>query len=106
MGQGGFGKTYLGFQKAPDWPKVNEAQVCLEAQVCSYPCPNPNTEVIIKEFIGGTGETEQKMFKDEATKLRQLGEHPQIPSCLGYYEQGGKLFLVQELVVGADWVEG
>merc|ERR1711934_1215123 len=87
IGQGGFGKTFLGFENAEGWPKV-----------------------VIKEFIprhdSADAAKEQAMFRDEAQKLTQLGVHPQIPFCHGYFEERGSLFLTQDFIAGADcWVE-
>lgn len=42
------------------------------------------------------------MFYQEAVRLLQLGEHPQIPRLLAYFEQEKYLYLVQELIDGKD----
>ena len=42
----------------------------------------------------------REIFKQEAVLLEKLGKHPQIPSFLGYFQQNGQLYLVQDLVDG------
>ncbi|MGB3203355.1 MAG: serine/threonine-protein kinase, partial [Crinalium sp.] len=41
-------------------------------------------------------------FNQEAERLFQLGEHPQVPRLLAYFEQDRSLYLVQELIDGHD----
>jgi len=84
LGEGGFGRTYLGYEKAETWPKV-----------------------IIKEFIFKSQDPQAAAaaatgFREEAKKLEQLGAHPQIPTCHGYFEVNEKLFLVLECIDGHD----
>jgi serine/threonine protein kinase len=66
LGEGGFGKTY----EARDTDKMDE------------PC-------VIKQFlpqVQGTGALEKatELFKQEAKRLYDLGEHPQIPRLIAY----------------------
>ncbi|MFN6440359.1 MAG: protein kinase domain-containing protein [Nostoc sp. DedSLP01] len=87
LGSGGFGKTYL----AEDVEKFNE--------VC-----------VIKQFapqIQGTGALQKatELFEQEARRLQQLGEHPQIPTLLAYFEQDNRLYLVQQYIEGQNLLE-
>ncbi|WP_250122533.1 serine/threonine-protein kinase [Chroococcidiopsis sp. CCMEE 29] len=79
---GGFGRTFL----AEDEDKLNE------------PC-------VVKQLtpqLQGTNALQKatQLFQEEARRLQQLGEHPQIPTLYAYFEQDSYLYLVQQLIVG------
>lgn len=87
LGEGGFGKTY----EARDIDKMDE------------PC-------VIKQFvpqIQGTAALEKatELFKQEAKRLYDLGEHPQIPRLIAYFEQDKRLYLVQEFIEGNNLLQ-
>jgi serine/threonine protein kinase len=82
LGQGGFGRTYLA---------VDEDRL--------------NTRCVIKQFspqLQGTKSLEKAMrlFEEEAVRLHELGEHPQIPTLQAYFEHDKRLYLVQQFVEG------
>ncbi|MCF2144917.1 serine/threonine protein kinase [Desmonostoc muscorum LEGE 12446] len=82
--EGGFGRTYL----AEDVHKLNEC-------------------CVVKQFapkLQGTGPLTKavELFKQEASRLQELAEHPQIPTLLAYFEQNGYLFLVQQFIDGQN----
>ena len=82
IGQGGFGRTYLA---------VDEDRL--------------GTRCVIKQFspqVQGTKSLEKavQLFNQEAMRLDELGEHPQIPRLLAYFEQDNYLYLVQQFVEG------
>ncbi|MDZ8241164.1 MAG: serine/threonine-protein kinase [Nostoc sp. ChiQUE01a] len=82
--EGGFGRTYL----AEDVHKLNEC-------------------CVVKQFapkLQGTGPLTKavELFKQEASRLQELAEHPQIPTLLAYFEQSGYLFLVQQFINGQN----
>ncbi|ESA33763.1 wd40 repeat-containing protein [Leptolyngbya sp. Heron Island J] len=81
LGQGGFGKTYL----AEDIDRLN-------------------TRCVIKQFArqasNKTFDKALTLFNQEAVRLNELGEHPQIPSLLAYFEQQGNFYLVQQEIKG------
>ncbi|MFQ4142556.1 serine/threonine-protein kinase [Chlorogloeopsis sp. ULAP02] len=84
LGGGGFGKTYL----AEDIDKLNE-------------------RCVIKQFapqVQGTASLNKatELFEQEARRLQQLGEHPQIPTLLAYFEQDNRLYLVQQFINGQN----
>ncbi|WP_335111229.1 serine/threonine-protein kinase [Nostoc sp.] len=41
-------------------------------------------------------------FQQKAQKLEELGKHPQIPALLGYFQQNGHFYLVQEFIAGTN----
>jgi serine/threonine protein kinase len=82
LGQGGFARTYLA---------VDEDRL-------KTPC-------VIKQFspqIQGTNSLDKaiRLFNQEAVRLHELGEHPQIPTLLAYFEQDKYLYLVQQFIEG------
>ncbi|MCC5657360.1 serine/threonine-protein kinase [Nostoc sp. XA010] len=87
LGEGGFSRTY----EARDVDKRDE------------PC-------VIKQFVPqfeGTAALEKatELFKQEAKRLYDLGEHPQIPRLIAYFEQDKRLYLVQELIQGQNLLQ-
>jgi len=87
LGEGGFSRTY----EARDADKIDE------------PC-------VIKQFVPqvqGTNALEKatELFKQEAKRLYDLGEHPQIPRLIAYFEQDKRLYLVQELIEGQNLLQ-
>ncbi|MDZ8183634.1 MAG: serine/threonine-protein kinase [Nostoc sp. ChiSLP02] len=82
--EGGFGRTYL----AEDVHKLNEC-------------------CVVKQFapkLQGTGPLRKaiELFKQEASRLQELAEHPQIPTLLACFEQNSYLFLVQQFIDGQN----
>ncbi|MEA5571307.1 serine/threonine-protein kinase [Calothrix sp. UHCC 0171] len=84
LGGGGFGKTYL----AEDTDKLDE-------------------KCVIKQFAPQVQETAAlqkatELFEEEAKRLQQLGEHPQIPTLLAYFQEDSRLYLVQQFIDGQN----
>lgn len=82
IGQGGFGKTYL----AIDDDRLG-------------------ARCVIKQFspqVKGTKSLDKavQLFHQEAERLNELGEHPQIPTLLAYFEHEQRLYLVQQFIEG------
>ncbi|MGA9378884.1 MAG: bifunctional serine/threonine-protein kinase/formylglycine-generating enzyme family protein, partial [Phormidium sp.] len=87
IAEGGFGRTY----QAEDIDRLND------------PC-------VIKQFVPqvqGTAALNKaaELFKQEAKRLYELGEHPQIPRLISYFEQGKRLYLVEEFIQGKTLLE-
>ncbi|MBU7583001.1 MAG: serine/threonine protein kinase [Nostoc sp. TH1S01] len=85
--EGGFGRTYL----AEDADKLNEW--CVVKQFA----PKVQEAAAIKKAI--------TLFQEEAQRLQHLGEHPQIPALLAYFEQDNYLFLVQQFIDGQNLLQ-
>ncbi|MFW9264298.1 protein kinase domain-containing protein [Nostoc sp. CALU 546] len=82
--EGGFGRTYL----SEDVDKLNER--CVIKQLAP-------------KFQGTWSQKKaMELFAEEAQRLQDLGEHPQIPTLLAYFEQDGCLYLVQQFVNGEN----
>ena len=85
IGQGGFGKTFLG---------VDEYQ------------PSQPRCVIKKFYYQGAGSQKAaELFEQEAVRLDELGKHPQIPELLAHFEQDKSNYLVQEFIDGQNLAE-
>ncbi|MEM9003185.1 MAG: serine/threonine-protein kinase [Cyanobacteria bacterium P01_F01_bin.86] len=87
IGRGGFGRTYLAF----DSDRLNA------------PC-------VIKQFAPQTQGTKSfnkavTLFNQEAMRLHELGEHPQIPALLAYFEHEHYLYLVQQFIDGKTLIQ-
>ncbi|MEM8545704.1 MAG: serine/threonine-protein kinase [Cyanobacteria bacterium P01_H01_bin.119] len=82
LGRGGFGKTYL-----------------------AQDCDRLNAFSVVKQFAPQSQGTKSfkkavQLFQQEAERLHQLGEHPQIPTLQAYFEYDGFLYLVQQMIEG------
>ncbi|NEO27527.1 MAG: protein kinase [Kamptonema sp. SIO4C4] len=83
IGQGGFGRTFLGVDRHfPTHPRCVIKQLYVQAA---------NPEVRKKAIA---------LFKQEALRLAELGNHPQIPTLQAYFSDRGQFYLVQ------DWIDG
>ncbi len=82
LGGGGFGRTFL----AEDRDKLNE--LCVVKQ-------------LVPQLQGTSAQQKAtQLFEQEAKRLQQLGEHPQIPTLFAYFKENEYLYLVQQLIVG------
>jgi WD40 repeat protein len=83
IGQGGFGRTFLA---------VDEAEPA--KPLC-----------VIKQLLPrdpGVAQQAATLFQQEAERLAELGQHPQIPELLARYELDNAQYLVQEFIDGAN----
>ena len=90
IGGGGFGRTF----QAIDRDCINAP--CVVKQFS----PSLDIQADLAALQKAT-----EMFNQEAVRLLQLGEHPQIPRLLAYFEQDKQLYLVQEFIDGRDLKE-
>ncbi|QSJ18848.1 serine/threonine protein kinase [Nostoc sp. UHCC 0702] len=82
--EGGFGRTYL----SEDTDKLNER--CVIKQLAP-------------KFQGTWSQKKaMDLFAEEAKRLQELGEHPQIPTLLAYFRQDNCLYLVQQFINGQN----
>lgn len=84
IGEGAFGRTFLA---------VDEDRL--------------NSHCAIKQFwphFHEFGELQKatELFKQEARRLHDLGEHPQIPTLFASFEQERHLYLVEEFIEGQN----
>jgi serine/threonine protein kinase len=83
IGQGGFGRTFLAVDEdKPSKPHCVIKQFYPQAQ---------GTSTVQKAV---------ELFNQEAMRLDELGEHPQIPDLLAYFTQEDRQYLVQEFIDG------
>jgi WD40 repeat protein len=85
--EGGFGRTYL----SEDTDKLND--LCVVKQLAP-------------KFQGTWSQKKaMELFSEEAKRLQELGEHPQIPTLLAYFEQDNCLYLVQQFIDGHNLLQ-
>ena len=80
IAQGGFSKTFLA---------VDELK-------------SPALSCVVKQFLVQSQEKNITIFEEDARKLKELGQHPQIPALLDFFELDGFFYLVQEFVDGMN----
>ncbi|MEG3878860.1 serine/threonine-protein kinase [Microcoleus sp. herbarium7] len=84
LGQGGFGATFLAKDiSLPGQPS------CVVKQLR----PSSSSPRVL--------EMARELFKREAKTLGKLGDHPQVPRLLDYFETEQQFYLVQEYVKGS-----
>ncbi|WP_088891938.1 CHASE2 domain-containing protein [Leptolyngbya ohadii] len=96
LGAGGFGQTYLaeilpGKNRAADSDPVDAPPHRLLCVIKQFKPSNTDSHFL---------ETARRLFRNEAEILRRLGEHPQIPTFIDFFEKEGEFFLVQEFIEG------
>lgn len=83
IGCGGFGKTFLAVDEDfPSKPRCVIKQLYLQS----------SSSLVSKKAA--------ELFRQEAVRLDELGQHPQIPTLLAHFEQNRQLYLVQEWIAG------
>ena len=88
IGQGGFGRTFLAVDEyKPSKPRC-----------------------VIKQFypqIQGANNIQKAadLFEQEAMRLDELGQHPQIPELLAHFTQDNRQYLIQEFINGQNLLQ-
>ncbi|HEY9666635.1 MAG TPA: serine/threonine-protein kinase [Coleofasciculaceae cyanobacterium] len=85
IGGGGFGRTFL----TEDTDCMNA--LCVVKQFSPSPQIQTEPEALEKAT---------ELFNQEAVRLFELGEHPQIPKLFAHFKEDKQLYLVQEFVDG------
>jgi serine/threonine-protein kinase len=84
LGQGGFGATFLASDQAlPGEPS------CVIKQLR----PSTTAPQVLQMA--------RELFEREAKTLGRIGNHPQVPRLLDYFEEGKQFYLIQEYISGA-----
>lgn len=85
IGSGGFGTIYT----------ARDITTALGGEyVIKYFSPNYENEKQLSVAL--------RLFRQEANSLQQLGNHPQIPRIVDFFEEENNFFLVQELIEGKN----
>jgi serine/threonine protein kinase len=69
----------------------------------TYLCKNAQGDRFVLKRLNSQASAEPKaieMFKAECDRLRQVGDHPQIPEFYGLLEEEGTLAIAQEYIPG------
>jgi serine/threonine protein kinase len=83
LGEGGFAETYLALDTyLPD----------------DYRCVVKKLKVPTSDDVRQY--TAKRLFGQEAAALHQLGDHPQIPKLLAYFQQEEESYLIEEYIEG------
>lgn len=85
LGSGGFGETYV----AEDTQRPGHPQ-CVVKQLKVV---TDSPKVL---------ELARRLFRAEADALERLGQHPQVPQLLAFFEEGQEFYIVQELIEGCS----
>jgi WD40 repeat protein len=117
IGQGGFGRTYLAVNEfVPEQPRCvikqflprvfhvpsyDQSPLRADGQIADGQIADGQ---IVKETATPTSKAAD-LFVQEAMRLEQLGQHPQIPQLLDHFEQRGSQYLVQEFIDGQNLAE-
>ncbi len=98
LGQGGFGATFLANDEAlPGEPSCVIKQLRPSATA-------PHVLQMAREPSATAPHVLQmarELFEREARTLGQIGNHPQVPRLLDYFEEQEQFYLVQEYISGA-----
>ncbi len=84
LGEGGMSRTFL----AVDLDRLNTPCIIKQFSTHSHKVP------LVEKAI--------ELFNQEALRLRDLGDHPQIPALYGFFEQENHLYLVEEQIEGKN----
>ncbi|HHP7246050.1 MAG TPA: protein kinase domain-containing protein, partial [Elainellaceae cyanobacterium] len=85
IGQGGFGQTFLAIDEAS-----SNQSLCVIKQLMASRLDELQSQESIDRF------------RHEADRLKDLGQHPQIPRLLDYIERQDGQFLIQDYIDGQD----
>jgi serine/threonine protein kinase len=87
IARGGFGRTFF----AIDEDRLN-APCAIKQLLPTLQGSSQSRQELFEKAVA--------LFNQEAVRLYELGEHPQIPTLLASFEQDKRLYLVQEYIDG------
>ncbi|MBW4521574.1 MAG: serine/threonine protein kinase [Scytolyngbya sp. HA4215-MV1] len=116
IGQGGFGRTFLAIDEggsqepgAKSQELSSEESLHPKFQAASIASSSslPDRLCVIKQLlphnqIPDVLARSTQRFQQEAQQLAELGNHPQIPCLLAFFEENQILYLVQEWIAGTS----
>lgn len=113
IGQGGFGRTFLAIDESSKGEEAEEAEGAGEAEGAEARRSQFDTQTfaskfcVIKQFLplptsAAESEIAIALFQQEAQRLKELGDHPQIPALLDAFEDDRQFYLVQEFIDGQN----
>ncbi|NJO44028.1 MAG: protein kinase [Cyanobacteria bacterium CRU_2_1] len=98
IGQGGFGRTFLAVD-----------ETLHPIPLSPHPPPSSPALCVIKQLFprqpGIDSDKAVALFRQEAERLAELGQHPQIPALLAHFELEDAQYLVQEFIDGQNLEE-
>ena len=114
IGQGGFGRTFLAIDEKEKEKAEGRGQRAGGVEMETGGAGEAGGDeygasgflCVIKQFLSrqtGTAEVEAiALFHKEAQRLKELGDHSQIPALLDAFEDDRQLYLVQEFIDGQN----
>lgn len=113
IGQGGFGRTFLAMDEGEgvtaELEQPNSIQNLKSSSVAAQgTIQNPKSLCVIKQLLPRSVSDPQRsiaLFQQEAERLAELGQHPQIPRLLAHFEFETAQYLVQEYIEGRNLEE-
>jgi WD40 repeat protein len=94
IGQGGFSRTFLAVDESKS--------ACVLKQLWTK---NLTPEVAKQAMPKAVREATIALFQQEARRLEELDQHPQIPTLMAHFEENHYLYLVQEFINGMNLAE-
>jgi WD40 repeat protein len=106
IGQGGFGRTFLAVDEGEHTGQLEEKQANSKIQNPKSKIQNVSALCVIKQLLPRgaivPAQRATEVFQQEAERLAILGQHPQIPQLLAYFDQEEAQYLVQEYMNGQN----
>ncbi|MBC7971116.1 MAG: serine/threonine protein kinase [Verrucomicrobia bacterium] len=107
LGQGGFGRTFLAIDENDQLQTVQRETEGAQSVSDNLQAQGSDSLCVLKQlFPQPSALTDTAaaiaLFQQEAQRLKELGEHPQIPALLAAFEDDRQLYLVQEFIDGQN----
>ncbi|MEE3719624.1 serine/threonine-protein kinase [Tumidithrix elongata RA019] len=102
LGQGGFSRTFLAIDSQFSMESSEQDERHIERYVVVKQLWQQNLNPENPESIKVRFQQESDSLRDAYCRIKQLGEHPQIPTLLDSFEMEGYLYLVHEYIEGKN----